>query len=84
MILLQCCINWDIDFVSSPRQTTKWYDDLDQSPSSVRIEECSEGSLASNSASSGCGSLPRKDRPNIITGIEPKSGYLCIAKLHGT
>lgn len=65
-----------------PRQTTKWYDDLDQTPSSVRIEECSEGSLASNSASSGCGSLPRKDRPNIITGIEPKSGYLCIAQLH--
>lgn len=84
MILLQCCINWDIDCFYSPRQTTKWYDDLDQSPSSVRIEECSEGSLASNSASSGCGSLPRKDRPNIITGIEPKSGYLCIAQLHGT
>lgn len=55
---------------NSPRQTTKWYDDFDQP--SVRIEECSEGSLASNSASSGCGSLPRKDRPNIITGNKLK------------
>lgn len=44
----------------------------------VCIEECSEGSLVFNSVSSGCGSLFRKDRLNIIIGIEFKFGYLCI------